>query len=355
MNFNAPIRFLLIAILVCGLSSGCSTRPGKAEKRCGDEIVVAGQFFHTGTPVVLWMDPGGYDAYRVERRFSDYSKSSWRETSAENKLKSPNRYGLRASKLTPEQIEKVRGGGWDLPLLQSVVDQFVIHYDDCGVSRICFEVLQDERDLSVHFMLDVDGTIYQTLDLKEQAYHATTSNVRSVGIEVAHPGAYTDSEAPAFKRWYATNAGGGIQLSIPPQIKDAGIRTPGFKGKPLNPWLVHGKIQGEELYQYDYTPQQYAALTRLTASLCTIFPNIKCRYPTDAAGKLIPHKLDDKDLRRYQGVLGHFHVQTNKEDPGPAFDWDRVVLGARKLMHLKSGKSWEPADAAPQGAEGSTK
>ena len=58
-------------------------------------------------------------------------------------------------------------GGWDIPLLQRVVDQFVIHYDVAGTSRNCFEVLQDKRGLSVHFMLDLDGTIYQSLDLKE--------------------------------------------------------------------------------------------------------------------------------------------------------------------------------------------
>ena len=46
-------------------------RPGSmSTPRIGDEIVAAGQFVHTGTRVVLWMDPGGYDAYRVERRFS---------------------------------------------------------------------------------------------------------------------------------------------------------------------------------------------------------------------------------------------------------------------------------------------
>ena len=31
-------------------------------------------------------------------------------------------------------------------------------------------------------------------------------------------------------------------------------------------------------------------------------------------------------------MLGHFHVQRNKQDPGPAFQWDRVIDGARKLM-----------------------
>jgi hypothetical protein len=36
-------------------------------------------------------------------------------------------------------------------------------------------------------------------------------------------------------------------------------------------------------------------------------------------------------LQSYHGVLGHYHVQTNKTDPGPAMQWDRVIDGARRL------------------------
>ena len=185
---------LFYAGLLCALSlCGCSSveRVGKLEPRTGDEIVVAGQFFHTGTPVVLWLDPGGYDAYRVERRFAPIEKSDWSNSTVEVKtLKTPNRFGLREKNLTTNEIEQVRGGGWDLPLLQSVVDQFVLHFDDAGLSRTCFLVLQDDRDLSVHFMCDLDGTIYQTLDLKERAWQATIANDRSVGVEIANIGAY---------------------------------------------------------------------------------------------------------------------------------------------------------------------
>ena len=39
-------------------------RPGDFLQRRGDEIVVCGQLVHTGAPVVLWLDAGGYDAYR---------------------------------------------------------------------------------------------------------------------------------------------------------------------------------------------------------------------------------------------------------------------------------------------------
>src|SRR5581483_976998 len=329
--------------------TGCKTppRPGAVERRSGDEIVAAGQFFHTGTPIVLWMDPGGYDAYRVERRFSPLDKSDWEDSQAEvRELTSPNRYNLRRNGLTPEELERVRGGGWDLPTLQRAVDQFVIHFDACGTSRQCFNVLQDHRDLSVHFMLDLDGTIYQTLDLKERAWHATSSNSRSVGIEIANVGAYGSDEKNPFDRWYARHADGTTRITIPSSYGDGGIRTAGFVGHPARPDPIKGVIQGRELVQYDFTPEQYRALIKLTAALTRVFPRMTCDFPKDSGGRLITAKLPDPALKAYHGVLGHFHIQTDKVDPGPAFNWDYVIDGARRLLH---GGMSEAADQTSLG------
>lgn len=321
-----------LVIVLCGCAT--ALRPGAIAKRGGDEIVVAGQFFHTGTRVVLWMDPGGYDAYRVERRFAPLDQSSW-ETSqvAVAELKTPNRYGLRkAAALTAEQLERVRGGGWDLPLLQEVVDQFVIHFDVAGTSRQCFKTLHDARALSVHFMLDLDGTIYQTLDVKERAWHATSSNTRSVGIEIANPGAYPTNNSKVLSDWYSRDSLGRTRITIPKRFGDGGIRTKNFVGRPTRAELVRGRIQGQELAQYDYTPQQYEALIHLTAALCKVLPKIRCDYPRDSSGQLVPAKLPDEELESYEGVLGHYHIQRNKVDPGPAFQWDFVIDGARALL-----------------------
>ncbi|MDB6123111.1 MAG: negative regulator of beta-lactamase expression [Pedosphaera sp.] len=336
-NFQFLLRHtpLFALALSLALSAGCRTapRPGAAAPRTGDEIMVAGQLFHIGTRVVLWTEPGGYDAYRVERRFSPIEKADWKTSHEEVKdLSSPNRYNIRKSSLTPEQLEEVRGGGWDLPMLQQVVDQFVIHFDVAGTSRQCFKVLHDFRDLSVHFMLDVDGTLYQTLDLKERASHATISNSRSVGIEIANMGAYGSEEKSPLADWYKHEGNGQTTLTIPEKLQGGGVRTKNFVGHPAKPTPVKGIIQGRELIQYDYTPQQYEALTKLTAALCKIFPKMTCDYPKDASGKLIPHKLPDDELHNYHGVMGHYHIQTNKVDPGPAFQWDRVIGNAQKLM-----------------------
>src|SRR5438128_3282196 len=221
------LRFPLC--LAFGILTGCHTLPtpgSMATPRIGDEILVAGQFVHTGTRVVLWMDPGGYDAYRVERRFSPLERADWEPSRQDEKeLTSPNRYNLRRNGLSTGELERVRGGGWDLATLQRVVDQFVIHFDACGTSRECFNVLQDHRDLSVHFMLDLDGTIYQTLDVKERAWHATSSNSRGVGIEIANIGAYASPDAKPLQEWYAADAKGKTRITIPPRFGDGGIRT----------------------------------------------------------------------------------------------------------------------------------
>ena len=338
-NLYAKSRVALMFGLTL-LYAGCASQPhvGELEPRQGDEIVAAGQFFHTGTRVVLWMDPGGYDAYRVEKRFGPIEESGW-EFSHTNSpgLRSPNRYDLRRAGLTPAQIEQVRGGGWDLPLLQNVVDQFVLHFDVAGTSRKCFETLQDDRCLSVHFLLDVDGTIYQTLDLKERAWHATTSNSRSIGVEIANVGAYAADGKNPFAEWY-TNINGQTTITVPAAYNDGALAGSGFVGHPARPQPVRGTIQGEDLVQYDFTPQQYQALIKLTAAVCKVFPKIKCQYPTDADGQLIPHKLADADLKDYQGVLGHYHIQTNKVDPGPAFQWEYVITNAQNILSEENYK-----------------
>lgn len=266
----------------------------------GDEIIVAGRRYHTGTPVVTWADPGGYDAYRPPRHF-----------------------GRRP-------VGPTRDEAPDLAALGTVVDQFVIHYDAAGTSRRCFRTLRD-RGLSVHFLLDLDGTVYQTLDLKEAAWHATIANGRSVGIEIANIGAYPVGGPDPSSAWYATGPDGRVHVTIPGGPEHGGQRDPALRLAPDRNEPVVGVVQGQTLRQYDLTPQQYAALVKLTARLCTLFPRITCDYPRDASGRLLTARLPADAFKAYHGLLGHYHVQADKTDPGPAFQWDRVVNEARTL------------------------
>ena len=308
---RSAVGVCLVAVLVFA-STSCRSVPhdGTGAVVPGDEIIVAGKKFHTGTRIVTWIESGGYNAYAglppLRPRQSRLTQN------------------LHSSGAEPKI--------WDLPTLQAVVDQFVLHYDGCGTSKLCFEALRS-RQLTVHFLLDVDGTLYQTLDLQEKAEHATTSNSRSIGVEIAQIGAYPPEAAEPLREWYQQTRDGTTQLTIPARIRNPGVMTPQFVGRTARPAPIAGSIQSRPLLQYDFTPEQYAALARLTAALCRVFPRLRRDYPHrwfDA--EPLSHKLNDRQLKRYRGLLGHYHLQENKIDPGPAFDWQRFRADVRRAL-----------------------
>lgn len=322
---------MLRALAGCGLAGamltgGCGPAPGERLNRQGDEIVVAGQLFHTGTPVVLWLDPKGYDAYRGRRHFQPEEIMP----SAPVSKGDPNRYSISRGNLSEEVAARVEQQGWTLENLQDVVDQFVIHYDVCGTSRQCFKILHDVRGLSVQFMLDVDGTIYQTLDLKERAWHAGSANDRSIGVEIAHIGAYPNMKT--LDAWYEIDPDGRPFVTFPSSLNPTGIRTPEFTAYASRRELITGTINGSKLMQYDFTDQQYAALIKLSAALHRVLPKMRLDAPREPDGTVIPGVLTDEQMASFSGLLGHYHVTRGKTDPGPAFDWDRVINGARREL-----------------------
>ncbi|MCY2960821.1 MAG: peptidoglycan recognition family protein [Planctomycetota bacterium] len=318
-----------------------------------DSIVVAGRKFRVGVPVVLWNEPPRYDAYSTAPRFAAaddpkvpqglrYQPGRVRKVMRDN----PDYLPAPASGVTDTRtdLQKQRSileredvlvapASPDLEALRAVVDQFVLHFDVCGVSQTCFRVLHDDRGLSVQFLLDLDGTIYQTLDARETAWHATKSNPRSIGIEIANMGAYPLGVAKALDTWYAHDEGGPY-VRIPERLGDGGLRTEGFVARPARRERVVGEIQGETLQQYDFTPEQYASLVKLTAALCRAFPRIEPDAPRGADGRVLDHALGDAEWREFRGILGHYHVQKNKTDPGPAFDWEPFLAAVRERLAL---------------------
>jgi len=279
-------------------------------KRNGTEIVIAGELVPIGVPVVLWSDPGGYNAYGRTRE---------RESFTPGRPTSPGPLSGRdrvPRSRTPEVVRQA-------------VDQFVLHYDVCGVSRECFKVLE-ARGLSVHFLLDIDGTLYQTLDLAESAWHAREANGRSIGVEIANIGAYP-AGSTELATWYGRD-GRGTRITVPPFLRGGGVRTAGFIGRPARAHKLRGRINGQTLEQYDFTPQQYETLAHLTAALVNSFPNMPLRFPTDGSGGIRPDVLSKAEFERYRGILGHQHVSSGKTDPGPSFNWSALSRRARQLL-----------------------
>jgi len=309
-------RALFVGTALCACRAPVESVPAPAPARLGEEIVVCGERVAIGTPVVLWFESPFYSGYATEPVLNATGPIGLR-------------YQPGRTASDPDLEQRVAHAGWNRDTLGEQVDLFVVHYDVCGTSRTCFDVLHDRRQLSVHFLLDVDGTIYQTLDLQEQAWHARQANPRSIGIEIAQIGCYPVDEPTPLEEWYGIGEDGTIVLTIPERFGDGGVRTPDFQGRPARPDLVVGRVQGQAYVQYDFTPEQYAALAKLTAALTAIFPRLRPDFPRDTNGKVRTDALTDEEFAAFAGILGHYHVSTNKRDPGPAFDWGKLLRAVR--------------------------
>lgn len=304
---------VLGGLCALGLLSACTAAPEFF-------IVAAGERFPCAARVIPWTSAAGFDAHLEHCRFDE----GVLPRSASSDTATPKRYGVRGTKgLSEASLAAVNAGGWNLEALRERIDLFVMHYDVCHDSAQCFDVLHDQRGLSVHFLLDLDGTIYQTLDLAHRARHATIANDRSVGIEIAQLGAYADSAS--LSRAYRRDEAGRLWLEIPRVTEAPGFRRTGARVRPSNETLHRGQINARDLVQHDFTEAQYTSLAALIESVRAICPRIERRFPTDEEGRVLPRCLEPAEFEAFSGVLGHFHVQKDKSDPGPAFDWPKAL------------------------------
>ncbi len=299
-------------LLLLILAVGCQSMPGQLAARRGDEIIIAGQMIHSGAPVTLWIDAGGYDGYRGHRHD---------EPEFEGPQNHPDRilrFGSTRRDIPASLRQKVQRDGWCLEDLTGVIDTVVLHYDACGSSSRCFHILHDIRGLSCHFLLDVDGTIYQTLDVKERAWHAGPTNDRSIGIEIAHFGAFSTMEKADT---HYILEGDRIRLNPDSVAGTSAADAPPYPARDL---LFEGKIHGQQLYQRDFTEAQYRSLESLLITLCRTLPRIEPVIPRLEDGSMNDRLRPEPPGEPVAGIVGHWHVGTHKVDPGPAFDWDRI-------------------------------
>lgn len=247
-------------------------------------IVVAGQKFDVGRPVVLWDDP--------ERGFDGYAETCLEGAAAASSpcCQRPfKRFGKRSGMK-----------GRSLEELQKVVKQFVLHHDGCVNSRSCFYSMHDLPrgdggcGLSAHFMVDADGTIYQTLDLVERAYHAEQANTLSVGVEICNRADASRNELH----------------KLPPD----------YRTRPVRDVVINGR----SYKAFDFRPEQYRSIIALSRAIVRLFPEIGPVIPTGPDGEPLLETLPEPSA--FAGIVGHLHVdeQKHKWDPG-AFDWKKLI------------------------------
>jgi hypothetical protein len=264
----------------------------------GSEIIVCGQRFDVEHPVVTFEDRGGYSFY-VPHRTDNISKI-YASHPARGLERRATRYRRR----------RLMGRGRSLSRLRTVVRQIVVHLDGCRDAQMCYNVLHNERGLSVHFMVDNDGTIYQGLDLVDCAFHAGGVNEISIGIELQNRG-----DAARYPNYYPEGRG-----------------------------TVTCRIHGVQFLSYDFTEAQYEAMTRLSRLLTRIFDRVALRSP-QRGGE--PVWTTITGLRSWVGFLGHYHVDREKWDPGP-WDFKRLFrsIGSRVVFPLHPTREQKDEEAS---------
>ncbi len=254
----------------------------------GSEILICGRRFDIEHPVVTFEDARGYNAY-LEHRTDDPTKI-YAHSPAKGLEGRSTRYRER----------RLLGAERTVEALRQVARQVVVHFDGCPDAASCFKVLHDERGLSVHFLVDNDGTIYQTLDLADCAFHAAGVNEVSIGIELQNIG-----DAARFPHAYDKR----------------GPRS-----------TVSCKVHGEDFLAFDFTEAQYTAMAKLSTALGKV---LRVPFETPRIGGSEQAWTVIDDPRAFQGFLGHYNISPEKWDPGP-WDFSRMFrrVGARITFPL---------------------
>ena len=220
------------------------------------DLIIAGVPFKIDHPFKNWWD-SGLDAHQLRCVPAGMPTkcTGLGAYSPEAKNTRPERFAWRP------QLRRFKSRGMPpLDAVQKSITQFVVHHDGLYSAELCFHVLHNERGLSCHFLIDNDGTIYQTLDLAFQGFQASEHNPISIGVELCNRG-----DAKKEPNYYSRVDG---------YLEKLGPR-------PITPCKIHGS----KILAYDYTPQQYDAMKELALVLQKALPNLPIEYPQDAPGK----------------------------------------------------------------------
>ena len=164
------------------------------------------------------------------------------------------------------------------------INSFVNHWDVCLNSKSCANVLNN-RGLSVHFLIDNDGTIYQICDINHMCFHAGGRvNPTSIGVEIAN--AYY----PKYQSWYVKK---------------------GFGERPMiSGETVHGKSMKDFTGFY---PVQLQALQALWKSIHEGV-GIPLDCPLDDQGETLKRTHTKCARGTFKGFVSHYHITSRKID-----------------------------------------
>ena len=167
------------------------------------------------------------------------------------------------------------------------VKMFVCHWDVCLSSKACQKILNN-RGISVQFLIDNDGTIYQTMDCQHVAYHAGSRghNAASVGVEI------TNASYLRHNKWYVKNGFG--------------------KRETLTNSVVNGATLEPHLDFYDVQKEALKALWEA----CNKAMKIPLKTVLGSDNKMSTNSEQIVAQGNFRGIVHHYHITNRKIDCG---------------------------------------
>jgi N-acetyl-anhydromuramyl-L-alanine amidase AmpD len=227
-----------------------------------------------------------------------------------------------------------------LPELERAVHQLILHYDACYTSYHCHQLMKASDFKGSHFYLDLDGTLYQTLDMYWKTNTAPADdrqgNERAVHVEMANlswEARVDESTLYHIERDQYQLKNGRWALCLPEKYRER-LHAPNYQPVPARVHRQRGyfsrRVNGRVVRMWDFTEEQYQTLFALVRGLGRLLPGIAPRVPFDPETRRTPlNRITD--FTSFRGILGHAHVQGGtpggpevKYDPGSAFDWTRL-------------------------------
>ncbi len=222
--------------------------------------------------------------------------------------------------------------------LGKVIQFCVMHTDLTKHARGTFDSLisHQPNPLSSHFCVNWNGIIYQYADVMFKTSHAGDTNDVTIGIDMNHrlvniAAEYNrDDEKAADKLRAKYMLLTKESLEEQRALKGLPPFTPDELKRVLEKYEqerpMERKIQTGRLKTWGYSPIQYESLILMT-KLFVRELNLAKSYPMGPDGQVISELLVDDDIKKLKGFVAHWHLCDSRWDPGPAFDWERVLAG----------------------------
>jgi len=185
------------------------------------------------------------------------------------------------------------------------VEMIVVHFTASGSGTGVVSWFKNPQSgVSAHYILDHDGKILQLVKDGDTAWHAglpgdlarddaIRPNSRAIGIEIVNWGPLEKRDDKYYNWTGNEHLGQAVEAS----------------GKYWEP----------------FTEAQHESLIELVSYLCKRY-SVPTRYAPLGPGA---YHERAQDLANFKGVLGHSAINRGKSDPGPLFDWDRLMDGLR--------------------------